>query len=64
MMNTEARTRFLRELTLNLQHKGFTVKEESEDGLLPVELDCQRLCFALDTGGIRYWKEDVEGRSL
>ena len=61
MMNTEEKTRFLRELTLNLQHKGLTVKEELEDGLLPVELDGQRLCFALDTGGIRYWKEDVEG---
>ena len=60
-MNAEETARYFRELTLNLQHKGLTVKEESEDGLLPVELDGQRLCFALDTGGIRYWKEDVEG---
>ena len=26
---------------------------------MPVELDGQRLCLALDNGGIRYWKEDV-----
>ena len=61
MMNTEEKNRFLRELTLNLQHKGFTVKEESEDGFLSVELDGRRLCSVLDTGAVRYWKEDVEG---
>ena len=60
-MNTEEKNRFLRELTLNLQHKGFTVKEESEDGFLSVELDGRRLCSVLDTGAVRYWKEDVEG---
>ncbi len=60
-MNTEEKARYFQELTLNLQHKGFTVKEESEDGLLPVELDGRRLCVALDTGVVRYWKEDVEG---
>lgn len=60
MMNTEEKSRFLRELTLNLQHKGFTVKEESADGLLSVELDDRRLCSVLDTGAVRYWKEDVE----
>ena len=58
-MNTEERKRYFQELTLNLQHDGFTVKPETEDGLLPVELDGQRLCFALDTGAVRYWREDV-----
>ena len=58
-MNTEAKNRYFQELTLNLQHEGFAVKSETEDGLLPVELDGQRLCLALDTGAVRYWKEDV-----
>lgn len=60
-MSTEGQNRYFQELTLNLQHKGLTVKQETEDGLLPVELDGQRLCLVLDTGGIRYWKEDVAG---
>ena len=50
---------YFRELTLNLQHAGFVVKPETDDGLLPVELDGQRLCLALDTGTVRYWREDV-----
>ena len=58
-MNTEAKNRYFQELTLNLQHEGFAVKSETEDGLLPVELDGRRLCLALDTGAVRYWKEDV-----
>ena len=37
-MNTEAKNRYFQELTLNLQHEGFAVKSETEDGLLPVEL--------------------------
>lgn len=58
-MSTEEKSRYFRELAINLQHEGFTVKPETEDGLLPVELDGQRLCLALDTGGVRYWKEDA-----
>ena len=50
---------YFRELTINLQHEGFVVNPETEDGLLPVELDGQRLCLALDTGSIRYWREDA-----
>jgi len=57
-MTTEERSRYFKELTLNLQHEGFTVGAEA-DNLLPVELDGQRLCLALESGGIRYWKEDA-----
>ena len=52
-------SKYFRELTLNLQHAGFIVKPETDEGLLPVELDGQRLCLALDTGTVRYWREDV-----
>ena len=52
-------SKYFRELTLNLQHVGFVVKPETDEGLLPVELDGQRLCLALDTGTVRYWREDV-----
>ena len=52
-------SKYFRELTLNLQHAGFVVKPETDEGLLPVELDGQRLCLALDTGTVRYWREDV-----
>ncbi|NBI11014.1 hypothetical protein D1641_13485 [Colidextribacter sp. OB.20] len=58
-MNAEEKKRHFQELTLNLQHEGFVVKPETEDGLLPVGLDGQRLCLALDSGGVRYWKEDA-----
>ena len=58
-MDTGKRSRYFQELTLNLQHEGFAVRSETEEGHLPVELDSQRLCLALDTGGVRYWKEDV-----
>ena len=60
-MNAEAKKRYFQELTLNLRHEGFTVKPETEDGLLPVELNGRRLCLALDTGGVRYRREDVSG---
>lgn len=63
MMNAEEKSTFLRELTLNLQHKGFTVKQGAEDGRLTVELDGRRLCSVMDTGAVRCWKEDVEGDS-
>ena len=56
---TDGRKELFRELILNLQHEGFVVKPETEEGLLPVELDGQRLCLALDTGSIRYWREDA-----
>ena len=62
-MNAEARSRYFQELTLNLQHEGFTVKPETEEGLLPVELEGQRLCFALETGGVWYGVCDDEGKS-
>lgn len=57
-MTTEERSRYFKELTLNLQHEGFTVGAEA-DGLLPVKLNGQRLCLALESGGVRYWKEDA-----
>ena len=53
-MNAEEKNRYFQELTLNLQHEGFAVKPETEEGPLPVELDSQRLCLALDTGAMRY----------
>ena len=52
---------FFSELARNLRYAGFTVKAETEEGLLPVELDGQPLCLALDTGTVRYWKENVAG---
>ena len=58
-MNTGERQNYFQELTLNLQHEGFVVKPETEEGLLPVELDGQRLCLALDSGTVRYWREDA-----
>ena len=58
-MNTEEKSRYFQELTLNLQHEGFAVNPETEEGLLPVELDGQLLCLALDTGSVRYWREDA-----
>lgn len=57
-MNAEEKSRYFQELTLNLQRGGFTVGLEV-DGILPVELDSQRLCQITDSGGVRYWKEDV-----
>ena len=58
-MNADEKNRYFQELSRNLRHEGLTVKPETEEGLLPVELDGQRLCLALDSGTIRYWKEDV-----
>ena len=37
------------------------MKPETEEGFLPAGMDGQRLCLALETGGVRYWKEDVAG---
>ena len=31
-------SKYFRELTLNLQHAGFVVKPETDDGLLPAEV--------------------------
>ena len=39
------------------------MKPETEEGLLPVELEGQRLCFALETGGVWYGVCDDEGKS-
>ena len=58
-MNADEKNRYFQELSCNLRHEGLTVKPETEEGLLPVELDGQRLCLALDTGAIRYWREDA-----
>ena len=58
-MNTEKRSRYFQELTLNLRHESLTVKPETKDGLLPIELNGQHLCLAIDTGAVRYWNEDV-----
>ncbi len=54
------KNRYFKELTLNLQREGFTVRAE-EAGLLPIELDGQHLCQVTGTGEVRYWKEDVAG---
>ena len=58
-MNADERRNYFQELTRNLQYEGLTIKPETEDGFLPVELDGQRLCLVLDTGAVRYWKADV-----
>ena len=58
-MNAEEKNRYFQELTLNLQHEGFAVKPETEEGLLPVELDGQRLCLARASGAVRYRREDA-----
>ena len=58
-MNADEKNRYFQELSRNLRHEGLTVKPETEEGLLPVELDGQRLCLALDSGAIRYWREDA-----
>ena len=60
-----SRQEYFEELTLNLQHEGFTVQPETEEGLLPVEWGGRRLCLALENGGVRYRKEDAakEARS-
>ncbi len=59
---TEEKSRYFKELALNLRHEGFTVGQP-EDGLLPVELGGRRLCRAVEDGGIRYWQEDADGDS-
>ena len=51
-MNADEKNRYFQELSRNLRHEGLTVKPETEEGLLPVELDGQRLCLALDSGAI------------
>ncbi len=59
-MTTEEKSRYFKELTLNLQHEGFTVGPE-EDGRLPVELEGRPLCRSTEEGGVRYLKGDVAG---
>ena len=58
-MNADEKNRHFQELSRNLRYEGLAVKPETEEGLLPVELDGQRLCLALETGAVRYWKEDA-----
>lgn len=60
-MSTEE-NRYFSELALNLQHEGFTTGR-AEDGLLPVEADGTRLCLATDSGGVRYWREDIDSEA-
>ena len=55
-METEQKNRYFQELTLNLRHDGFAAEAETEEGHLPVFLDGQRLCLAMDTGRVRYWR--------
>lgn len=61
-MTAEEKSGYFKELTLNLQREGFTVGQ-SEGGLLPVELEGQRLCRAVEGGEIRYRKEDAASDS-
>lgn len=61
-MTAEEKSSYLKELAFNLQHEGFTVGPEA-DGYLPVELEGQRLCLALEGGRVRYWKEDAASGS-
>ena len=56
-MNAE-RNSYFKELASNLRYEGFTVGSET-DGLLPVELNGQRLCLATESGGVRYREEDI-----
>lgn len=60
-MNTDERRRYFQELTRNLWHESLTIKPETEEGLLPVELDGRLLCHVTETGGVQYWKKDVDG---
>ena len=61
-MNAEERSSYFKELASNLRYEGFTVGPET-DGLLPVELDGQRLCLATESGRVRYRKEDIASDS-
>ncbi len=61
MMDTGERSRYFQELTLNLRHEGLSVKPETKEGVLPVELDGRPLCRVAETGDVRYWKRDVLG---
>ena len=56
-------TSYFRELALNLRREGLTVKPETEDGLLPVELDGQCLCCVTEASGVRYREENAVGDS-
>lgn len=61
MVDTGERSRYVQELAFNLRYEGFTVKPETAEGLLPVELDGRPLCRVAETGDVRYWKRDVTG---
>lgn len=63
-MNKENKISFLRELTQNLQKVGFTAVPETEDGLLPVDLDGQRLCTVMESGAVRYRKEAADDEGM
>lgn len=57
-------SKYFRELTLNLQHAGFVVKPETDEGLLPVELGGQRLCrvYEPDGCGVSVNDQQPDGR--
>ena len=61
-MSAEKGNSYFKELAINLRHEGFTVGQET-DGLLPVELDGQRLCLAAGDGRVRYREEDIANDS-
>ena len=61
-MSAEKGNSYSKELAINLRHEGFTVGQET-DGLLPVELDGQRLCLAAGDGRVRYREEDIANDS-
>ena len=46
------------ELTHNLKHDGFTVGPE-ENNLLPIGLDGKPLCWATESGGVRWHDSDI-----
>jgi len=49
---------YSKKLTFNLRYEEFVIGQEA-DGLLPVELDGQKLCCATIEGGLRYREKDV-----
>ncbi len=61
-MTVEEKSRYFKELALNLWHERFTVGPE-DDGLLPVELEGQPLCRSMEDGGVQYLKSDVASDS-
>ncbi len=59
-MDRKVGNTYFTELRHDLQREGFTISSE-KDSLLSVEIEGQHLCQITDSGGVRYWKEDVAG---